>query len=70
MSKNITYYIDTFDTSLLDNVEKAMLGELLKKYPKRLSLIKLIQHHRHCSYHLSELKQLVNEYDINIEGYE
>lgn len=70
MSKLFKYYIDEFDTNLLNSVEKALLGELLKKYPKRLSLIMLMQRLKNCSYHLSELKFLVKKYDINLQYYE
>lgn len=65
MSKELKYHIDKFDVNRLDLVEQAKYNVLREKgFPKRLALLKLMLY-ENLSEELQELKDLVNEYDLN-----
>jgi hypothetical protein len=64
--KDIKYYLDNFDLNGLDAYENLLYNNFRTEFPKRLSLLKLINTNKVNSYALTELKELIQEQDAKL----
>ena len=63
-------YLESFDVGLLSEHEIIEYDKLRLKYPRKMSLILLIEQNEIQSYYLAELKRLLNTHDKDIKSHE